>query len=194
MQLKCLAVTCSPRKDGNTSLLAGLALEECRVAGCSTELINLAEHNITPCLACSGCDDTGICIIQDDVNHIYNKILAADRLIISAPIFSMGINAQAKMLIDRAQQFWAQKYLLKQNVISEKNRPPRQGIFISCAGTTLPGVFDGAVRVIRYFFKMLEIELLATLCFDGVDKKGDIFNHPSAIKETCYYGKKISSL
>ncbi|MGQ9824496.1 MAG: flavodoxin family protein, partial [Desulfotomaculales bacterium] len=174
MDLKCLALACSPRKKGNTAWLARQALEECGRAGGETELLYLADFRYAPCRACGGCNATGRCVVRDDAGLIFEKILAADRIILAAPIFSMGICAQAKMLIDRAQQFWAAKYLLKRSVLAdgEKNRPARRGIFVSCAGTRLPGVFDGAVQVARYFFKMLDVDLLAVLCYSGVDKEG----------------------
>lgn len=114
MKTSCLALACSPRKNGNTAILARHALDACATAGCKTEYLYLAGFNYKPCQACGGCNTTGRCVIKDDAAVIYEKILTVDRLIIAAPIFSMGICAQAKMLIDRAQQFWATKYLLKQ--------------------------------------------------------------------------------
>lgn len=189
MILKCLALACSPRKNGNTALLAQRALEACAQAGCDTEFLYLTDYRYAPCRACEGCNDTGTCVIRDDARIVYDKILAADRLILAAPIFSMGINAQAKMFIDRAQQFWAAKYVLDKNIVPSGDRPARQGIFISCAGTTLPGVFDGSVRVVRYFFKMLDIQLVNKFCYAGVDKKGDILSKDTAFNDIYQYVK-----
>ena len=189
--LNCLALACSPRKNGNTALLAKQALDACRAAGCATEYLYLAGFNYRPCQACEGCHTTGKCVLKDDAGMLYDKILTADRIILAAPIYSMGICAQAKSFIDRAQQFWAAKYLLKRNVINDQNRPPRLGIFISCAGSNVPGVFDGARQVANYFFQMLEAELLATLCFDGVDQQGDILNHATAMTQAAEYGRLL---
>ncbi|MGB4215618.1 MAG: flavodoxin family protein, partial [Thermacetogeniaceae bacterium] len=109
MGLNCLAIACSPRKKGNTSILAQKALEGCRDAGGKTEFLYLVDYNYVPCRACGGCDTTGKCVIKDDSAELFEKILACDRLILAAPIFSMGICAQAKSFIDRSQQFWAYK-------------------------------------------------------------------------------------
>lgn len=184
MSLKCLALACSPRKNGNTAILARQALAAAESAGCSTELLHLADYRFAPCRACNGCFATGRCVLEDDAALIFEKILAADRLILAAPVFFLGICAQAKMLIDRAQQFWAAKYLLKQDIIpDQKARPARRGIFLSCGGTTLPGLFDGTLQVVRAFFKMLTIELAAALCYAGVDKAGDILQKAGALEE-----------
>jgi len=101
----------------------------------------------------------------------------------------MGICAQAKMLIDRAQQFWAAKYILKRpGIHNAEQHSSWQGIFISCAGTNLPGVFDGAIQVVKYFFKMLEIKLSGIYCYSGVDDKGAIKNNTAALQEVYFAG------
>ncbi|SFG53941.1 Multimeric flavodoxin WrbA [Desulfotomaculum arcticum] len=190
----CLALACSPRINGNTSQLAAAALEECRLAGCATEFIQLADYRFEPCRACGACNTTGKCVIKDDALQLFDKIRSVDRLIVAAPIFSMGINAQAKALIDRSQQFWAVKYLLDQKVVNLGERPARNGIFISCAGTNLPGVFDGAIRVIKYFFMIMEVKLVKTLCYSDVDLKGEILEHPGALEEVKEYGRKLAEI
>lgn len=124
MGTKCLALACSPRRDRNTALLAGRVLEACRRAGGQTEFLFLADYRCAPCRACEGCYATGRCVVDDDAGLLFDRILAADRLILAAPVFSMGICAQAKMFIDRAQQFWAARYLLGKSVVPDRERRP----------------------------------------------------------------------
>lgn len=192
--VKCLALACSPRRDGNTTTLARLALEGCDEAGGETELLYLTDYKMEPCLACGACNETGRCIINDDAAFIFDKINTAHRFILAAPIYSMGLNAQTKALVDRAQQFWAAKYLLKQKKVVPPGQPAARGIFISCAGTRLPGVFDGAIRVVQYFFKMLDLELQASLCYPGVDHQGEILRHPKALAEVKAQGHLLGAV
>ncbi len=189
MAIRCLALACSPRKNGNTTILAKHALESACAAGCDTELLFLTDYNYEPCRACGGCDHTGICVVDDDAKFLYDKILEADRFILAAPIFSMGINGQAKMFIDRAQKFWAAKYLLGGRVVEDEDRPARRGIYLSCAGTAFPDVFAGAIQVVRYFFKVLEIKPLANLCYDKVDEAGAILKKPGALNEVADHAR-----
>lgn len=192
MSLKCLALACSPRKNGNTAILARQALAAAESAGCGTELLHLADYRYAPCRACNGCFTTGRCVLEDDAALIFEKILAADRLILAAPVFFMGICAQAKMLIDRVQQFWAAKYLLKQEIIpDQKTRPARRGILISCGGTAQPRLFDGTMQVVKIFFKMLAIELSAALCYAGVDEAGAILKKKDALAEVAETARKL---
>lgn len=194
-KIKCLAVACSPRRGGNTDLLARRALEGAAAAGAEAEIIYLRDYRYAPCAACDGCFKKGRCVVKDDASLIFEKVLDADRVIFAAPIFSMGICAQAKMLIDRSQQFWACKYVLNRPVVEdEKKRLGRRGIFISAAGTELPGVFDGAIRVTKYFLKMLDIKMDGSYCYPKVDRKGDILERQEAMAEVFEAGKKLASV
>ncbi|MFZ5644502.1 MAG: flavodoxin family protein [Bacillota bacterium] len=180
----CIGLACSPRKGGNTTILLHRAIEALRSANVETEIIQLAEIKYSPCIACEGCNKTGKCVISDGAGPIFEKLLKADILIMAAPVFSMGICAHAKMFIDRAQQFWATKYILKKQVVEDEfRRKSRRGLFISCAGTNLEGVFDGTVRVASYFFKMMDIRLAGAYCYPGIDRKGDILSNAAALKE-----------
>jgi len=191
--MRCLAIACSPRKEANTSILAGEALAGAEKAGAITEMIYLTDYHYAPCLACDGCFKNGRCIVKDDAVFIFDKILEADRIILAAPIFSMSICAQAKMLIDRSQQFWAARYILKQPVIANTEiRLARRGIFISAAGTSLPGVFDGAIRIVQYFYKIMEISLAGCFCYPSIDQKGEIKNHPTALAEVFTAGMELA--
>lgn len=186
---KCLALACSPRRGGNTELLAKQALAGAARAGADTELILLTNYDCGPCRGCGGCDKTGRCVVPDDTAAIYDKILAADSVIMAAPIFSMGMNAQGKAFVDRAQMFWATKYLLKRQIIEGKEkRSDRRGIFISTAGTDLPGVFDGTIRVARYFFKMLEMDYAGAYCYPNTDARGEILSNQRALDEVLAAG------
>jgi len=190
--LYCLGISCSPRKEGNTSILLDRAIAGAKEAGALVETVNLRDLCFSPCIGCNGCFKTGQCVLQDDMQTLYQKVLTADRLIIAGPIFSMGLNAQGKAFIDRGQRFWATKYILKEPVIKEKDRPPRRGIFISAAGSNLPGVFDGAVRVVKYYFLMIETEFAGSYLYPLTDDKGDILKNPAALEEVHKAGMDLA--
>lgn len=191
-KIKCLGIAGSPRKGGNTELLLNEALAGAAEAGAETEMIKLRYFRHAGCIGCDGCFKEGKCVVQDDMQQIYPKLLAADRIILAAPIFSMGMNAQTKAMVDRTQRFWSTKYVLKRNVIEDAAaRPPRKGFFITVAGSSLPGVFDGAERVARYFFKMIEADYLGSYMYKQADEKGAILHRPEALHEVRRAGKDL---
>ena len=192
--IKCVGIAASPRKRGNTSILLEEALRGAADAGAETETIVINRFRFSGCLACDGCFKEGKCVVNDDMQLIYKKLLDSDRIILAAPIFSMGMCSQAKAMIDRTQRFWATKYILNQDVISAKDRrPPRQGIFISAAGSGHKKVFDGAVQVAKYFFLMLEAQFKGVFCYPEIDRKGTILNHPRVLQEIYQAGFNLAA-
>ncbi|MCL6611340.1 MAG: flavodoxin family protein [Peptococcaceae bacterium] len=190
----CVGLACSPRKDGNTDILLKRSVKTLRDLDVDAEIIYLADLKYSPCRACEGCHATGRCIVKDDAGPVFEKILRAEIIILAAPVFSMGLCAQAKMFIDRAQQFWAARYILGRPVVEDvRLRQARRGMFISCAGTDLPGVFDGPARVARYFFKIMDIRLAGTFCYSGVDKKGTILTRAGAMDEIADFSAKLAA-
>lgn len=188
----CVGLSTSPRREGNTDTLLTKALEGAEKAGAKTEYLRLSDYRFSPCIGCNGCFRDGNCVINDDMQRIYPKLLEADRIILAAPIFSMGMCAQAKSMVDRTQRFWSTKYILKRNVIINKElRPARKGIYISASGSDHKNVFDGALQVARYFFLMLEADFTGSFCYSKIDEKGDVFKHPEILQEVFDAGYEL---
>lgn len=99
--LKVLGIVCSPRKDGNTEIMVKEALEAAKESGADTELILVADKNISPCEGCDACDKNGVCKIKDDMQMIYEQLERADGIILGTPVYFRNVSAQAKIIIDR---------------------------------------------------------------------------------------------
>lgn len=100
---KILVLLGSPRKNGNSAILAGQISRGAESEGAEVETIFLHGMNIAPCQSCYTCqkpDSTG-CAIDDDMQLIYRKIIAADALVIASPVYWFTMSAQTKLLIDR---------------------------------------------------------------------------------------------
>jgi len=179
-----IGLACSPRKGGNTDLMLDAALAGASGAGASGEKIYVAGLDIHPCRACNACFKTGKCIQRDDMQQLYPKLLDSDAVILSAPIFSMNLAAQAKILIDRLQCMYATKYVLKRHTVEDEAlRARRRGLWLSAAGLERPDVFDHALPTVTYFFAMLEIKDRRRLTFHPVEDKGDIEKVPGALEQ-----------
>ncbi|HHU30493.1 MAG TPA: flavodoxin family protein [Firmicutes bacterium] len=105
-----LGISGSPRRNGNTEILLDEALKSAGEAGADTEKVILQKMKFSPCIACGSCDNTGICVLKDDMQELYEKIIAADALIVSTPIYFYNVSACLKAAIDRAQALWARRY------------------------------------------------------------------------------------
>jgi multimeric flavodoxin WrbA len=188
--VKVLGLFGSPRKGGNTDLLLEEALKGAEKEGAKVDRIYLSDFTITPCKECHGCDNTGKCVILDDMEKIYPKLLEADVVILASPIFFYGVTAWAKALIDRSQAFWTRKYLLKDPFLGEEGKK-RKGFFISVGATKGQKVFEGAILTVKYFFDVLNAKYIGELLFRGVEAKGDILKHPDILRQAFEAGRRL---
>jgi hypothetical protein len=189
--VKVLGIAGSPRRKGNTETLLDWVLEAAGDAGAEVVKVRLRELDLRGCIACEGCFDDGACVQQDGMQELYPHLKEADSLALAAPIFSMGMAAQAKAMVDRCQPFWAIKYVLKQRVIPE-GRPQRRGAFLCCAGTDFKDVFDGARQVYRYFLHVMEAMPAGEILCPDVDARGDILKYPAGREVAVDLGRRLA--
>jgi multimeric flavodoxin WrbA len=99
--VKILGLSCSPRKQGNTEILVGEALDGARTEGAEVELFSVSGQEIKPCDGCQTCISTGVCHIDDDMQVVYQKLVEADGIIFGTAIYFYAMTAQAKAIMDR---------------------------------------------------------------------------------------------
>jgi NAD(P)H-dependent FMN reductase len=152
-------------------------------------VFRVARMAISPCRACGGCNQTGECVIRDDMQEIYSLLRGAERMIIASPIFFGSVSAWLKAVFDRCQACWAEKYLVKQYVAP---RPPgRRGLFVATCGTRIPSMFDGALAVVRPVFKVLDVELAPTVLVSGIDSLGAVWSRPETVEQARQAGRDL---
>ncbi len=188
--MKVLALLGSPRRGGNTDLLLEEMLRGAQSQETEIERVVLSDWDISGCRECRKCEVDGNCVIQDQMQKLYPKLLQADHIILASPIFFYGVTAQAKRMIDRCQALWARKYILKKTSVQERS-PRRKGWFVSVAGSRGEKVFQGAILTVRYFFDALNVEYAGELTFGRIDSNGAIKKHPSALKEAFEAGQRL---
>lgn len=187
--MKAVAFLGSPRKDGNTDLLLQSAIRGAEELGVTVSIFRLNDMHIIPCQNCGGCDETGECVLQDDMSMIYPEIRSADRIILASPIFFFGLSAQAKIMIDRCQSFWCEKYLLKKPL--PEGSYGRKGLLLLVGGMKKERGVECSSATATAFFRTISVKEHGTLSFLGIDAKGAILEHPSAIEEVFQAGKNL---
>jgi multimeric flavodoxin WrbA len=103
--VKVLAISGSARARGNTELLLSKALEPLAAAGYECEVVGLHDKTIQPCTACRQCateEGRGRCVIDDDFGPVYEKMVAADALLVGSPVYFGSASPNVMALLDRA--------------------------------------------------------------------------------------------
>ncbi len=99
--MKILGILGSSRRGGNTEVLLDIALKEAEAKGIEVSKIPLGSKSIAPCNGCLKCMTTGECVIEDDMQEIYQGMLEADGILWSTPVYFWGMTGQTKTVIDR---------------------------------------------------------------------------------------------
>jgi multimeric flavodoxin WrbA len=194
MPIKILAFAGSPRRHGNSETLLdwvlGSMIAEPDVI---IEKVALDEANINPCKGCNACEKLNKCVQRDGLDLYHDKIIAADIILLSSPIYCMGIASQPKALIDRAQVFRSRKYVLKLPIVPLERRGKRLGAFLATAGQNWSYVFDAAIPSVKCFFHVIDIKDadISYLMINGVDEKGAIDLHATARADAENLGRAL---
>jgi len=187
--MKVIAFLGSPRIDGNTELLLHEAVKAIEEQGHGVRTFKLNYLRIKPCQDCGGCDKTGKCIINDDMNEIYDAIREADRIILASPIFFFGMSAQTKAMVDRCQSFWCEKYLLKKTIPDGPHG--RKGLLMLVGGMKKEVGIQCGDATAKAFFRTVSVSSHEVLGILEVDAKGAILEHPTALKDAYEAGKRL---
>lgn len=188
MSVKVLGIYGSPRKGGNTDLLLDKILEGSSAAGAAVESIYVRKLKISGCLECGSCDDTGKCVVQDDMQTVYPLLQEADIIFLASPNFFYSVTAQVKLLIDRSQAMWSKK-LLEKSPEQRRIYDSGKGYLICVGATKGKNLFVGAELVAKYFFDALDMSYEGGILIDRVEDKGEILKHPDAMDRAFDLGK-----
>lgn len=179
MVKKVLILSGSPRKGGNSDTLCEQFKRGAEEAGHEVEKIWIQGKKVVPCLACYYCKDhSGECAIKDDMAEILDKMLAADVLVLSSPVYFYSISAQLKAVIDRTVARW----------LEFKNK---EFYYIMTAAEDTDTVMDCTLECMRGLAECLEGSIESGVIFGkGVYEKGEISNH-QAMQQAYEMGKMV---
>jgi len=178
IEMNILILSGSPRKGGNTELLAeafarGVAKHH------HVEIVSVRDYKVNPCSGCNACFKTnGICAQKDDMGMIYEKMSQADMLVIASPVYFYGISAQLKTVIDRFH-----------NPIRDSFHITKMALLLVGAAT-LPELFDAILMEYNLCLKFFGIEDVGKVLVRGVKDKG-VINNTDALNEAYRLGESI---
>jgi len=188
--MKVLGILGSPRIGGNSDILLEAALAGARDAGGRPEKIILARKRISGCLACDRCNETGLCVIKDDMPELHRKILAADAIIHSVPVYFWAMTAQMKAYLDRwcaffdAEWKWHEKY-------RQRMTGKRIGVITVCGAPDV-STADPVVHSFRQTARFAKLRWLGAVRASAF-AKGEIAKDEKAKRRAYALGRKAAT-
>ncbi len=100
--LNVFILTGSPRRNGNSAILADEFARGAVDAGHQVTRFDSAFQQVHPCRACDRCrNGQNPCIFQDDYAAVMPNLIAADVIVFASPVYYFSLSAQIKTCIDR---------------------------------------------------------------------------------------------
>ena len=179
MAKKVLVIETSLRARSNSDALAEEFARGAKDAGNEVEIVSLKGKKIAFCTGCFGCQRAGHCVIKDDANEITEKILEAEAVVWSTPIYYYEMCGQMKTMIDRANSLYPRDYKF------------RDVYLLSVAAEDEDYVDEKAAGGVQGWVDCFEkAEFKGKVFAGGVNEQGESKGH-KALKEAYDMGKNV---
>lgn len=147
--MNVLAIVGSPRKGKTTDKLIDKAIEGVRSLDpeCTVQKIHLADHDIKFCRNCLACRDSKTtepyarCTIRDDMDEIYEDVLASDALILGTPVHMGSTTSLMMKFLERICWTFAKpeaSYLNIHGCPAPRSDKKRKAVIIVTSGIVPP--------------------------------------------------------
>jgi multimeric flavodoxin WrbA len=163
-----LGINGSPRPHGNTAALMQAFLNGARDLGAETILLDGTTMDISGCNACNECQNTGICVVPDEMTKVYEAIQRADVVVLGTPLFFSGMSSQLKAVIDRCQCLW-------QAARQGSGLTTKRG-YLLAVGAMENANFKNVLSEVRSFCIAVGISYKGEITVSGVESEGDMLS------------------
>lgn len=181
MKKNILVLTGSPRRGGNSDMLANAFIEGLATTEHSVVKYEAGRKKIKGCMACQKCYSKGqACVFNDDFNELAPLLESADMLVIVTPLYWFTFPAQVKAAIDKIYAILIGHHELK---ISES-------MLFVCAETDEMQDFDGIVRTYELINNYMKWKDNGRLLVPNVNEKGDILK-TDALQKAKVLGQSV---
>ena len=144
------------------------------------ELISLKGKDIKYCIGCLSCQNTGSCVLTDDVADIMSKVKEAEVIVYATPIYYYEMCGQMKTLLDRLNPIFSADYSF------------RDIYMIATAAEDEETAFDKAYNGLQGWVDCFEkATLKGIVTGGGIEDANDAPNHAEVLQKAYELGKGI---
>ena len=163
---KIVILKASPRKNGNSNVLADAFAEEAKRSGASIAEYEVTNMKIGGCRGCYGCMKKGGCVFQDDFEKVAETLRSADGIVIASPVYWYTFPSQIKAVIDR----WFSLYAVGKDFSGKKSA------LLCCCEEETKETFAGICFSFEKTMTLLKAEIVGEVLIPKVSDVGEIKN------------------
>lgn len=145
-----IIVNSTPRKGGNSEILAEKFAEGAKSAGHNVKIITVRDLKLNFCVGCMYCHSHNKCVLTDSMNELYESVQNADVLAFATPVYYYAVSGQLKTFLDRLNPLYVRENKFK------------EAYLLATAAEADPAAMNGCVSDIQGWLD----------CFEGTSLKG----------------------
>lgn len=173
----------SPRKGGNTDVMADAFARGAEAAGATVEKVYLDDLWIRP--IAEVCDEPPMRVDlrqDDDARKLLDRVLAADVVLFASPVYWQGVSGQMKCFVDRWSCYWGQEWF-KEGM--------RGKVFAAVTAHAAPDPEEAqwVLRAVQVWAAFLSARYAGGVGFQGRDK-GAVAGCPDILAECEELGRR----
>ena len=162
-----LVVVGSPRKGGNSDLLADAFTRGALAVGHDVARFDAATDRVDGCTACDGCWSGGkACIVDDGFDRLAPMLEKADALVLCSPLYWYSFSSQLKSAVDKLYAYMRPNCPQKLKM--------KEAALLMCAEDTEEAAFTGPIGTYESILSYLEWTDRGRVLVTGVGPKGAI--------------------
>ncbi len=186
--MKLLAIYVSPRIRGNSTILMDKFIEAASTGKFTIDRLYLNQLKIKPCQAWCFPEPGFWCRFDDGMTIVYEKVLSAEAIVVSSPIYFGSLPGQIKVMIDRFQCYWLVREKKQIPAKAEKRKP---AFFLCVEASHRQDFFQNAKAIIKNFLATTGFTYTGEVFCPGVEKEGDINNHRDYLQAAYQAGIRL---
>jgi len=188
--MKITCVLGSPRRNGNSEVLAKRFIETAEKLGATSQTYALNELKFRGCQACMACKTKSEkCVLQDDLAAVLESVRESDILVMTSPVYLWDVTSLLRAFIERTYSFFVNDF--HTNPKPSRLTPGKKLVFIQTQGQPGENMFADLFSRIEPIFKrygFADNQLIRGL---GARKLGEVGTREDLMKAVDEVARKM---
>lgn len=183
MTKNVLVIMGSPRKNGNSEMMANAFIKGALEKGHQVTVFDAASKTISGCRACGTCWSTDrACSLRDGFTELEPLLEQADAIVFVSPLYWFSLSAQIKAAIDRMYAYTMECCKTPLKI--------KESILLTCGADEGMEIFNGIIGTYKGIANYLKWQDSGVIAIPNVQDKGDIL-HTDGLKRAEQLGKTL---
>lgn len=178
--MKIVSLLGSPRKNANSSIIAGRFCATAQKLGAEVRTFTLNDLDFRGCQGCYVCKTKlDRCVLKDDLTEVLEEVRETDILVLASPVYFWDVSAQMKAFLDRCFSYLTPDFLTNPN--RSRLAPGKKLVFILTQNNPDRNSYTTIFEKFDYFFRGFGFTDTRQIRAFGAREPGAVKNDPEVM-------------